>query len=147
RPDGRAGGNRHFAPDLDRRLAAFVEALERGLSDDPVAGPTAELGPDDDLGLRPDDVLQLPAPAAAIVPGWRRVERRLCDLERLEDRPDPFPCLGREPGPDLPGEPQLQRAAFRLVHADDHGHELRGRALARRVAADDELLLGPALDL
>src|SRR5262249_30536848 len=88
RLDRRRRRDRHLPPDLDRGLAALVEALEGRLADDPVAGPAAELGPDDDLGLRPDDIPQLAAPASTVVLRRRRIERGVLDLERLQDGPD-----------------------------------------------------------
>src|SRR5262249_10543499 len=125
------------------RVAADLEALVRGLTDDALARPAADLGPDHELGPDPGDPPEVAAPAAAVVARWRRIERRRLDRERLHQRQEPFPGRTREPRSRPPRDPQL----VALVGPASYRAEVAGVALARRPAADHELLLRADLQL
>jgi hypothetical protein len=64
-------------------------------------------------------------------------------LELLEPRPELLARPRGEARADLACEPQ----AIPFVDSDDHGTQVLRIALAGRVPAYDELLLGPDLDL
>ena len=120
-----------------------LDPLERRLANAAVAGPAAELGADHELGPDPGDAVEVAAPATAVVLRRRRVERRRVGHERRHRRQQPLPGRGGEARADLAREPQL----IALVDADRDGAEIAGVAFARRPATDDELLLGPDLEL
>ena len=110
--------------------------LYDGLADEAVAGPAGELGADDELGAEPVGV-----PGGG--PRHRCRERRRVRGERRDGGQQIRPAAVREPGADLAGV--AQRAV--LVDADEERAEVDRPAGALRPAADDELLLGPDLDL
>src|SRR5436309_11654505 len=99
----------------------------------PVACPLAEADLCDEPRLDPRHV------ALAHFVG----ERRVLAAQRGELLPEVAQRGARETGADLAGV--AQPAA--LVVADQQRAELGARAARRRVAADDELLLGAALEL
>ena len=135
--------DRPLAHDL-ARVAAALEPLERRLADVAVAGPATDLRADDELRPDPADAGEVAAPAAPVVRRGRRVERRARPSRARRAAPrSSFARPAVEPGPDLAREPQL----VVLVDADDHGPQLLRAPLPRRPAADDQLLLGPGLDL
>ena len=132
------------ARDDRQRVAARLEALERRLADEAVARPAAELGADHELG--PDPVTSPGRRPSGPCSPWAAAGRTAASSigQRLElSRAGSLRIAPVEPGADLAGEPQLAV----LVDADGDGPELPRVALARRPAADDELLLGPDLDL
>ncbi len=140
--DGRRGRDGVFAGDRWSGRGR-LDALERRLADHAVARPAAELGADDELRADPGHADEVAAPAAAIVLRRGGIERRIVDAERRE-RLEQHPAIRRrEARPDLAAEPELAV----LVDADDERAEVAGVARPGRPAADDELLLGPDLDL
>jgi hypothetical protein len=116
---------------------ALVDAFERRLAHDPVPRPATDLGADHELRLHPRHESQLALPLG------RRVERCAIGLERGEAPAELRPPLAGEPRTNLPREPER----IALVDADCERAQVLGVALARCPATDDELLLGPDLDL
>ena len=102
----------------------------------PSPGPAGELGPDDEFGTKPLGVSRGSSRD-------RRGERRLGRRERRDGGQELRPIRVREAGADLAGVAQFAV----LVHADEERAELDRPAGSGHPAADDQLLLGPDLDL
>ena len=66
------------------RVATRLEALVGGLADHPVARPATELRPDHELRPDPGHAAEIAAPAALVVLGRRRIERRVVDGQGAE---------------------------------------------------------------
>ena len=97
-----------------RGITAEVHALVGGLPDHAVAGPSAELGADHELGAHPDHSGEVPAPAAAAASGSGGGSNGGCvDAQRLQAGQQVGTGAGAEPGPHLAGEPQGARRRAR----------------------------------
>ena len=118
------------------RVLLELDALVGGLADEAVAGPAGELGSDDELRAQPLGV-------AGGRAGRRRRERRRIGRERRDGRQELGPVRVREARADLAGVAQ----AAVLVDADEERTEVDRLAGPLHPATDDELLLGPDLDL
>ena len=120
---------RQLPDDFLGRLV-FAHALERGLADEPVRGPAAEVRFDHQLGLDPANV------ATAAFGVGDLIERRLGDLQRMQ----PLPQIARHrlavAGADAPG---IDQSAI-VVIADHQSADRPRQHARRRIAADHEFL-------
>ena len=133
---GRFGGSHRLCRGRDRRLRGGrwsgrgrLEALERGLADDAIARPTAELGADHELRPDPADVAQLAAPAAPVVRGGGGSNGGSSVSSDASRWRISLPRPAVEPGADLAGEPQAPRPRRR------RRPRLRGRGRCPRRAS------------
>src|SRR6185369_14769905 len=124
-----------LADDLVRVLLE-LDALVRGLTHQAVAGPTGELGSDDELGAEPLGI-------ASGRTGRRSRECRRIGREWRDRGQELGPVRIRETRPDLAGVAQ----AAVLVDTDQERAEIDRPAGPLDPATDDELLFGTDLDL